>query len=289
MVIRTGQAVVALEPAAALRHRHARRLRDHGRRAGAAGDRRARDARAARLISGDRPLGVLTTGTLQSMIYGRPGAFRRPVVVGTELVSLSALLTCRRAGIRPVAMIEANDRPTAPRGAGAVPAAARHRRPLRRRAGRDPWPAAGRSGDPARIADGRLLELACDGVLLTGRFVPEAALVRMQPPRRSIRAAAGRRSTSSAAARIRPISPPATCCGRSRPPAGRFARACRIGACIADDLAGRLPTPSTAAADRARARRQAGRAAAALACPWGAAASVSCSFVSTARCGASSS
>ena len=58
--------------------------------------------RAARMVPGYRPMGVLTTGALQSMVYlksRRP--FKRPVIVGTELVSFSALLTCRHAGIRP--------------------------------------------------------------------------------------------------------------------------------------------------------------------------------------------
>ena len=34
--------------------------------------------------------------------------FERPVIIGSELVSFSALLTCRHLGIRPVAMIEEN-------------------------------------------------------------------------------------------------------------------------------------------------------------------------------------
>ena len=46
-------------------------------------------------------------GALQAMVYlAGQAPFRRPVIVGTELVSFSALLTCRHAGIRPAAMIE---------------------------------------------------------------------------------------------------------------------------------------------------------------------------------------
>src|SRR3546814_14591772 len=66
-------------------------------------------SRAARLIGGARPLGVVTTGALQSLVYlagRRP--FERPVILGTELVSFSALLTCRHAGIRPDALVEPN-------------------------------------------------------------------------------------------------------------------------------------------------------------------------------------
>lgn len=74
--------------------------------------------RHARLVAGLRPLGVTTTGALQQLIYGaglRP--FKRPVIVGTELTSFSALWTLRHAGIKPVAMIEANSRITAYAGA----------------------------------------------------------------------------------------------------------------------------------------------------------------------------
>ena len=51
--------------------------------------------RAARLTSGTRPLGVVTTGALQSSVYlGNGAPCTRPVIVGSELVSYSALLTC---------------------------------------------------------------------------------------------------------------------------------------------------------------------------------------------------
>ena len=70
------------------------------------------------LVSGLRPQGIMTTGALQQFIYSakmRP--FERPVIVGTELVSFSALWTLRHANIKPVAMIEANSRITAYRPA----------------------------------------------------------------------------------------------------------------------------------------------------------------------------
>ena len=65
-------------------------------------------------MSGLRPQGVLTAGALQQFVYLRglqPG--KAPVVVGTELVSFSALWTLRNAGVRAVAMIENGDRPVA--------------------------------------------------------------------------------------------------------------------------------------------------------------------------------
>lgn len=71
-------------------------------------------SRVERRIGGVKPGGVLPTGALQGMVYlegRRP--FLRPVILGTELVSFSAIMTCRHAGIRPVAMIEANSTTTA--------------------------------------------------------------------------------------------------------------------------------------------------------------------------------
>ena len=70
-------------------------------------------SRAQRFLSGQRPQGVISTGALQSMVYlhgQRP--FRRPVILGTELVSFSAIMTCRHLGMHPVAMIEENNRIT---------------------------------------------------------------------------------------------------------------------------------------------------------------------------------
>lgn len=62
--------------------------------------------RAARLVPGARPQGVMTTGTLQRMVYGlheRPG--RLAIVVGAEHVSYSAVLTLHHAGAQVVALV----------------------------------------------------------------------------------------------------------------------------------------------------------------------------------------
>ena len=134
--------------------------------------------RSARLVSGSRVQGIVNTGALQSMVHlknQRP--FRHPVIVGTELVAFSALMTCRSAGIRPVAMIEAAANVTAR------------------------WPSAvyPRMRGVALLKNTRLLEIEgdnsveaviiaepngstrrieCDGVILTGGFQPEIALAR---------------------------------------------------------------------------------------------------------------
>lgn len=132
--------------------------------------------RSARLLSGDRPVGVITTGTLQSFIaFQKLMPFRRPLIVGSELVSFSAALTCLTHGARPVAMIEPGPRPLArtlfslfPRLAGI---------PFHTGCALVDIRGKGRVEAAVIRRDGREEELACDGVLLTGRFTPESALL----------------------------------------------------------------------------------------------------------------
>jgi thioredoxin reductase len=133
--------------------------------------------RSARLVSGARPWGVMNTGALQQFVYlhgQRP--FERPVIVGSELVAFSTLVTLRHVGVRPAAMIEAGPRITA-------------RRP-------GDWIARLGFGVPVLLNTGllRILghaqvegveidrghgpeRLDCDGVVFTGRFRPENALL----------------------------------------------------------------------------------------------------------------
>jgi thioredoxin reductase len=61
--------------------------------------------RSARLVPGSRPAGVMTTSTLQQLVYlkgRRIGG--RALVVGAEHVSFSALLTLTHGGAQPVGM-----------------------------------------------------------------------------------------------------------------------------------------------------------------------------------------
>lgn len=134
--------------------------------------------RSARLISGARVQGVMNTGALQSMVYlKRRRPFSRPVIVGSELVAFSALMTCRHAGIRPRAMIESDPCATArwpsalfPRCIG-VPL--RTNTQLLEIMGTDVVEAVRVAGP-----DGQEFNIDCDGVILTGQFTPEAALAR---------------------------------------------------------------------------------------------------------------
>jgi thioredoxin reductase len=136
--------------------------------------------RAARLVPGTRPAGVLTTGALQRLVHGaRARAGRRAVVVGAEHVSFSAVHTLTASGTEVAAMI--TDLP-------------RHQtyRPLA-------WLAAGRHGIPlfaqsqvTRISGkgrvdgvevthrstGATQSIACDTVVFTGDWIPDHELAR---------------------------------------------------------------------------------------------------------------
>ncbi|MGA0561447.1 NAD(P)/FAD-dependent oxidoreductase [Ancylobacter sp. VNQ12] len=138
----------------------------------------AREApRSARLISGDRPVGVLTTGSLQSYVaFHGLMPFRRPVIVGSELVTLSAIATCLSHGARPVAVVEPEPMARVRAPLSWFPSVMGI--PFRRGAELIDIRGAARVEDVTlRHRDGTLETLACDGVLLTGRFVPESALL----------------------------------------------------------------------------------------------------------------
>ena len=197
--------------------------------------------RSARLIGGDRPLGVINTGALQNAIHLHGMLpFRRPVVVGTELVSLSAIATCRAHGIRPVAVIDANSRPTArwplslfPRLAGIPLYLGRAVTAIHGTTQVESVSVAGLRADSLR-------EIACDGVLLTGLFLPEAALVRAS------HLVLDKASQGPAIDQFGRCSDPSYFAAgnilRAVETAGwSFREGRRIGGAVADDLAGQFP------------------------------------------------
>ena len=135
--------------------------------------------RAARLVPGDRPAGVLTTGALQLADLHRLPVGRRAVVVGAENVSFSAVHTLTTHGVSVAAVVTEHLRPQSYRLLQAI-TADRHRSPvftstevaeiigrgrvervvLRNR----------RTGEP------RVIE--CDTVVFTGDWVPDHELAR---------------------------------------------------------------------------------------------------------------
>jgi NADPH-dependent 2,4-dienoyl-CoA reductase/sulfur reductase-like enzyme len=144
-------------------------------------------SRAARLISGDRPLWVLTTGALQRIAHSASPhvPFRRPVIVGTELVSFSALMTLRHLGARPVAMIEPEHRIRARRPGDWIARALFGVPVLLGTSVVSIDAEGGRADRVASVtveADGARRAIPCDAVIVTGNFQPEASLLgRWQP------------------------------------------------------------------------------------------------------------
>jgi thioredoxin reductase len=137
--------------------------------------------RAARLVPGGRPPGVMTTGELQQRVYlhGQrlPG---RAVVVGAEHVSFSALLTLAHAGADVVALVTDQPRQQS-YAAFALAAAARWRVPVwtsaavRRIAGRDRL-------DGIELADvrtGAVSFVECDTLVFTADWIPDHELARL--------------------------------------------------------------------------------------------------------------
>ncbi|AIO36480.1 FAD binding domain protein [Burkholderia cenocepacia] len=199
--------------------------------------------RSARLVSGDRPIGVFNTGALQAFVYLRHLIpFRRPLIVGTELVAISAVLTCMKAGIKPVGIIEENDRPTTykpfamfPRLCGIPVHYGTHLEEI----------CGTKRVEAVRLLsrDGSIREVECDGVLFTGRFTPEATLVRNshlvldQGTRGPQVDQFGRCSDSTYYAAGNVLRPLETA-GWS------FREGKRIGNIVADDLAGIIPYTS---------------------------------------------
>ncbi len=137
--------------------------------------------RAARFVSGGRPFGVLTTGALQRFIYlhGRLPC-RRPVVVGTELVSFSAILTLRHAGAKPVAILGEGERLDAPSLAGPF-ARLVLGVPVLKGVVIEQIEGGDRVEAVTVIRQGLRQRIACDGVIFSGGWVPEASLMRLHP------------------------------------------------------------------------------------------------------------
>jgi thioredoxin reductase len=137
--------------------------------------------RSARLVPGSRPEGVMTTGTLQQLVYLKrrsPGT--RALVVGAEHVSFSALLTLAHGGARAAGMVTELPRhqSLALFRAGA---AVRFHTPLWTRTA-----VASIHGRPrveevelVDLDSGALRTLACDTVVFTADWIPDHELAVM--------------------------------------------------------------------------------------------------------------
>jgi len=136
--------------------------------------------RPARLIPGDRPDGVYTTGQLQNLVHlhhAQPG--RHAVIIGAELVSWSAALTLREAGCRTVLMTSiypVGESYAAFRAAGRlalhIPVAARTR--VTRINGKNRV----ESVEIENLDSGARRTIRCDTVITTGDWIPDNELAR---------------------------------------------------------------------------------------------------------------
>jgi thioredoxin reductase len=136
--------------------------------------------RAARLVAGDRPRGVLTTGSLQQLVHlEHLEVGKRAVVVGAEHVSFSAVQTLRGANVQVAAMVTEHPmHQTHPLyrmlvATGRVPILCSTE--IARVIGR------GRV-EGVELRDrtsGARQTIACDTVVFTGEFTPEHELARL--------------------------------------------------------------------------------------------------------------
>ena len=133
-------------------------------------------SRAARLIGGKRLPGIINTGTLQQEVYlhhAKP--FSNPVILGSEWVSFSALMTCRHAGMKPVAMIAEGEKLDAPlyfaAGARFVFGV-----PVIRQAKLIAIHGATKIEAVEIEVKGQSRMISCDGVIVSGKFRSEHAL-----------------------------------------------------------------------------------------------------------------
>jgi thioredoxin reductase len=130
--------------------------------------------RSARLVPGDRPAGVLTTGALQQHVRAGIPVGRRAVIAGAEHVSFSAVLTLAHGGCRTVALITELPRHQTSRALWAV-TAGRRRVPVLTGAAVAGIEGHGRV-EAVVLRDGR--RLPCDTAVFTGDWVPEHELAR---------------------------------------------------------------------------------------------------------------
>jgi thioredoxin reductase len=137
--------------------------------------------RSARLVPGDRPPGIMTTGELQQRVYlGGQQLPGRALVVGAEHVSFSAMVTLEHAGADVLALV--TDQPHQQSYAAfALAARLRWRVPV--------WTstAVRRIDGRSRLAGVELAELRtgatrlveCDTIVFTGDWIPDHELARM--------------------------------------------------------------------------------------------------------------
>ncbi|TPG34883.1 NAD(P)/FAD-dependent oxidoreductase [Mycolicibacterium hodleri] len=136
--------------------------------------------RAARLIPGDRPDGIYTTGQLQNLVHVQHAHVgSRAVVVGAELVSWSAVMTLRDAGCTTVAMVSSYPHSES-YAAFRIPGRALLRGPAmtRSRVVSIDGKRRVRSVTVENLDTGARSTIDCDTVVTTGDWIPDHELAR---------------------------------------------------------------------------------------------------------------
>jgi thioredoxin reductase len=137
--------------------------------------------RAARLVPGGRPHGVMTTGELQQRVYlGGQRLPGRALIVGAEHVSFSAMLTLAHAGAEVVALVT-DQRRHQSYAAFALAAQARWRTAI--------WTSTAvhrvvghHRLDGVELVDlrtGAIRFVGCDTLVFTGDWIPDHELARL--------------------------------------------------------------------------------------------------------------
>ena len=130
--------------------------------------------RSARLVPGDRPAGILTTGSLQQLAMAGRRVGTRAVIVGAEHVSFSAILTLAHVDCRTVAMVTPLSRHQS-YGVLKLAAATVRRVPVLTDAGVAEI-IGRRRVERVVLTNGRRIE--CDTVVFTGDWIPDNELAR---------------------------------------------------------------------------------------------------------------
>lgn len=136
--------------------------------------------RAARLIPGDRPPGVMTTGEMQQRVLLGEQLPGRALIVGAEHVSFSAIMTLAHAGARVVALVTDQPRHQS-YAAFRLGALARWQVPVwtstrvSRINGRDKL----ESVDVTDVPAGNVRQVECDTLVFTGDWIADHELARM--------------------------------------------------------------------------------------------------------------
>jgi len=135
--------------------------------------------RASMLVSGGRSPNIINTGALQRFTYiQKRQPFSKAVIIGSELVSFSAIMTAKHAGIKIVAMIEKGEKIKA---FSILKSLSNYILGTKVLTSTKLVRINTKGKDVISITistDGKTRDIECDGVIFSGDFVPESSLLQ---------------------------------------------------------------------------------------------------------------